>query len=100
MATLAQFLGVGRDYTIEYLGALLQPHHKEVLYVIDSILYVDHIEICIAGFKNSNAKLLLVEHYCNEHCEWWELKEVHDDSRSGREWWFFRKDIVDALLGI
>ena len=84
-------------YTIEYLAALMQPHHKEVLYVIDSILYTESdVETCVAKFKSQNVKLLLVEHYCDEHTKQWLLVE----NRIINEWYFFRKDVVDALLNM
>ena len=100
MAILPQpFLAGG--YTIEYLGALLQPHHKEVLYVVDGILYAEPtIETCVAKFKNRAVKLISVGRYSDEHTKQLMLMEDRDDSQPATEWWFFREDVVEALLNM
>jgi hypothetical protein len=98
MATLPEPIIAG-GYTIEYLACLLQPHHSQVLYVLDGIMYVErNIGHVLASMKFSNTKLQLVDYHDDKNFTYWILRDSNEDLLSTHEWWFFRRDVVDALL--
>lgn len=95
MIPLKQLTG---GHTIEYLASLMQPHYQEVLYVLDSILYVEPtVEDCVARFsgwlKRHGPFKIDMELY-NPNLTWL----LGNSSDTSAAIYFFRQDIVDALL--
>lgn len=85
-------------YTIEHLASMMQPHYEEVLYVLDNILFVEPtVEDCVNAFHGWRKRHgpFKIDMTIDEPNLIWVLGNSSETSASI---YFFRQDIVDALL--
>lgn len=97
MATFDFSFFNGCGTTLETICGILQKERKDILYVCDNLLYTakDLKELKkVQGFKPGS---YTIGESCLNPEPTWTVSSTNDIS--GREFWFFRKDVVEFLVG-
>ena len=98
LPTMIPLKAITGGCAIEYLVSMMQPHYKEVLYVLDNILFIEPtVDDCVTAFHGWRKRHgpFKIDMTIDDPNLIWILGNSSETSPSI---YFFRQDIVDALL--